>query len=97
MLYSALVLLGAFAVLWMLRRRPVPSGTLFGLCLLLAGLERFFVELLRAKDDRLLWGFTTAQAIAAVAVVGGVTLLAVGTSRKHRVQTIERRSAAVGG
>jgi len=75
MLYSALVLLGVFAVLWVLRRRPAPSGRLFGLYLLLAGLERFFVEFLRAKDDRLLWGFTTAQAIAATAFLSGVVLL----------------------
>ena len=83
MLYSAVALLAVFALLWALRRRPSPPGTLFGLYLVLAGLERFFVEFLRAKDDRLLWGFTTAQAIAAAALVGGFALLVV--VRKQRV------------
>jgi phosphatidylglycerol:prolipoprotein diacylglycerol transferase len=75
MLYSALALFLIFALLWRLRRRREPAGWLFGLYLLLSGLERFLVELVRAKDDRLLWGFTTAQAIAIASVVGGALLL----------------------
>ncbi|MFQ5690804.1 MAG: prolipoprotein diacylglyceryl transferase [Gemmatimonadota bacterium] len=77
MLYSSLALLLIFAVLWRLRRRPLPPGWLFGLYLALSGAERFLVEFLRAKDDRFLWGLTTAQAIAAVSILAGLTLLIV--------------------
>lgn len=76
MLYSALALFLVFALLWSLRRRPYPAGSLFGLYLVSSGVERFLVEFVRAKDDRFLWGLTTAQAIAALAIVGGIVLLA---------------------
>lgn len=75
MLYSALALLAIFTVLWLVRGRIAPPGRLFGLYLVLAGIERFLVEFLRAKDDRFLWGLSTAQAIAIALVVGGALLL----------------------
>lgn len=75
MLYSALALFLIFALLRVLARREGPAGRIFGVYLMLAGLERFFVEFVRAKDDRFLWGFTTAQAIAAVSVLSGLGLL----------------------
>ncbi len=81
MLYSTLALLVIFAVLWALRERRAPAGWLFGLYLILTGIERFLVEFLRAKDDRFLWGFTTAQAIATLAIVGGTVLLITLYSR----------------
>ncbi|NIW36064.1 MAG: hypothetical protein GWN32_05895 [Gemmatimonadetes bacterium] len=75
MLYSAAALLLIFALLWHLRRRPRPAGWLFGIYLVSSGIERFLVEFVRAKDDRFLGGLTTAQAIAAVAIVGGLALV----------------------
>ncbi len=84
MLYSALALLLIFALLWFLRRRTFPAGWLFGLYLVLSGTERFLVEFVRAKDDRLLWGFTTAQGIAALAIVGGLALLVALRRRPGR-------------
>ena len=88
MLYSAAALLVVFAVLWILRRTDRPPGWLFGLYLLLSGVERFAVEFLRAKDDRFLWGLTTAQAIAAVAIVAGITLLV----RRRRTRRADSRT-----
>lgn len=81
MLYSAAALTVVFAILWILRRGPRAPGWLFGLYLVLAGTERFLVEFLRAKDDRFLWGFTTAQAIALIALATGVALLALRRQR----------------
>ena len=43
---------------------------------MLAGVERFIVEFYRAKDDRFVGPFTTAQAIAFVFVLAGVALMA---------------------
>lgn len=104
MLYSALALLAVFVLLWWLRKRTLPAGTLFGLYLVLSGIERFLVEFLRAKDDRFLLGFTTAQAIAVLAVVGGALLLVMtmrrsgwladlraGPARVARVEESRRR------
>ena len=81
MLYSALTLIAIFVLLWALRRRRWPTGRLFGLYLVLTGIERFLVEFFRAKDDRFLWGFTTAQAIAVATIIGGTVLLVLINSR----------------
>ncbi|MFV1988423.1 MAG: prolipoprotein diacylglyceryl transferase [Gemmatimonadota bacterium] len=94
MLYSALALLIIFLVLWSLRRRPLPSGWLFGLYLALSGTERFLVEFVRAKDDRFLWGFSTAQAIAALSIVLGLGLLIF--LKKRRSQKAPGRAGASG-
>jgi phosphatidylglycerol:prolipoprotein diacylglycerol transferase len=81
MLYSTLVLGAVAALLWWILRRGPRPGLVFGLYLVLAGLERFFMEFLRAKDDRFLAGFTTAQAIALLLIVGGSILLATRPRR----------------
>lgn len=61
-----------FAVLWRLRDHKHAEGWLFGVYCVLAGIERFLVEFLRAKDDRFLYGgLTTAQLIAIVFVLAG--------------------------
>lgn len=85
MLYSAAALLLLAAFLWWYRRRSGVPGRLFGLYLVLAGVERFMVEFLRAKDDRLLWGVTTAQAVALALIGVGVVVLwklRKGTSKR---------------
>jgi phosphatidylglycerol:prolipoprotein diacylglycerol transferase len=74
-LYEVVAMLVAFAVLWSLRKRGRPIGWLFGLYLVFAGVERFLVEILRAKDDRFLGPFTLAQLTSAVIVLIGVVIL----------------------
>ena len=74
-LYEIGLMLAAFMVLWRLRLRPRPLGWLFGVYLVFAGAERFLVEFLRAKDDRLLAGFTLAQLTSVLACAAGVLLL----------------------
>ncbi len=75
MLYSALALLAVAALLWAVRNHGRRAGWLFGLYLTLSGSQRFLIEFLRAKDDRFLWGLTTAQAIALLLVLAGAALL----------------------
>ncbi|MDQ3135968.1 MAG: prolipoprotein diacylglyceryl transferase [Gemmatimonadota bacterium] len=70
-LYEVVLMVGAFFVLWIWRTRARPVGWLFGAYLVFAGLERFLVEILRAKDDRFLGPFTLAQ-------LTSVGLIAVG-------------------
>jgi phosphatidylglycerol---prolipoprotein diacylglyceryl transferase len=62
-----------FAVLWRYRDHKHASGWLFGLYLVLAGIERFLIEFLRAKDDRFFGPLTAAQVIGlALAALGAV-------------------------
>ena len=51
-------------------------GWLFGVYLLFAGVERFLIEFLRAKDDRLLGPLTVAQVVSMVLIVIAASLIA---------------------
>jgi len=66
-------------VLWRLRDRFRP-GTLFGLYLIGAGLERLLVEFVRRNQAELA-GLTQAQVLAIAGMVGGAALLAVMVRR----------------
>jgi phosphatidylglycerol:prolipoprotein diacylglycerol transferase len=62
-----------FAILWRYRNHKHAEGWLFGLYLVLAGIERFLIEFLRAKDDRFFGPLTAAQVIGlALAALGVV-------------------------
>lgn len=74
-LYEAVLMLGAFALLWRLRTAPRPVGWLFGVYLVLAGIERFVIEIFRAKDDRFFGPLTIAQAVSIGLVIGGTVIL----------------------
>lgn len=78
-LYEAIVCTGLFAFLWAIRKRFAQPLHLFGVYLILNGLERFFVEKIRVnyKYD---WGFlhpTQAEIISAGLVLIGVAILLV--------------------
>lgn len=71
-LYETALMLLAFAWLWRLRGHRHGVGWRFGVYLVLAGAERFLVEMVRAKDDRLLGAFSLAQATSVLLVAAGV-------------------------
>lgn len=61
-----------FLILWRFRDHKHAEGWLFGFYCVLAGIERFLIEFLRAKDDRVLpGGFTLAQMFAVLFAIGG--------------------------
>lgn len=74
-LYEAALMIGVFMLLWQLRGHRHGTGWLFGLYMLLAGMERFLVEFLRAKADHVAGGLTMAQFTAlGLIAVGGVAM-----------------------
>lgn len=75
-LYEAGAALLMFLILLSASKRPHVAGRVFGLFLLLMGIERFLVEILRAKDDRFLGPFTIAQLISVFLVIAGGWLAA---------------------
>jgi phosphatidylglycerol:prolipoprotein diacylglycerol transferase len=75
-LYEVAAMLLVFALLWRLRHHRCGVGWLFGIYLVLAGTERFLVEFLRAKDDRLLGPFSLAQGASVAALALGAVLMA---------------------
>lgn len=60
-----------FLILWRYRSHKHAEGWLFGFYCVLAGVERFVIEFVRAKDDRFVAGLTVAQVIALLFAVGG--------------------------
>jgi phosphatidylglycerol:prolipoprotein diacylglycerol transferase len=74
-LYESSAALIMFVILMSMNRRPQPKGRTFGLFLVLLGIERFLVEIVRAKDDRFFGGFTVAQVISVIIVVIGGWLI----------------------
>jgi len=74
-LYESAAALVMFFILMRAARKPHPKGRLFGLFLILMGIERFLVEIVRAKDDRFLGPFTMAQLISVILVVVGGFIL----------------------
>jgi phosphatidylglycerol:prolipoprotein diacylglycerol transferase len=74
-LYEVVLAFIMFLILWRLRDHAHAEGWLFGLYCVLAGTERFFMEIFRAKDDRFFGPFTTAQVIAVLFVIAGVIIM----------------------
>jgi phosphatidylglycerol:prolipoprotein diacylglycerol transferase len=66
-----------FLVLWRFRAHRNAEGWLFGMYLVLAGAERFVIEIFRAKDDRFAMGMTLAQVIAITLAIIGVIVMQV--------------------
>ena len=61
-----------FFILWRIRSYRHGADWLFMLWLILAGAERFFVEIFRAKDDRFFGPLTVAQVISMGLIAVGV-------------------------
>ena len=74
-LYEVILGFIMFSILWRLRDHAHAEGWLFGLYCVLAGVERFVMEIFRAKDDRFFGMFTTAQVIAVLFVIVGIVLM----------------------
>jgi phosphatidylglycerol---prolipoprotein diacylglyceryl transferase len=67
-----------FSILWLVRNRKYPPGTLLGLFLALYGLFRFFVEFFREPDPQvgyLLGIFTMGQLLCFFMILAGVGLM----------------------
>jgi phosphatidylglycerol---prolipoprotein diacylglyceryl transferase len=73
--YEMLANLGIFAVLWSIRKRPQPAGTVLWWYLLLSAASRFLVEFVRINHPVFV-GLTVAQlfSLLLIAVAGGILL-----------------------
>ena len=80
-LYESASALVMFAILMTFARKPHQRGRVLGAFLMLMGVERFLVEIVRAKDDRFLGPFTIAQLISVIIFIVGSVLMA----RRDRV------------
>jgi phosphatidylglycerol---prolipoprotein diacylglyceryl transferase len=74
-IYETLTMGIAAIVLWRLRDR-FPAGVLFGLYLMIAGIERFLVEFIR-RNEAVVAGLTQAQLISLAMLGLGAAIVAV--------------------
>lgn len=80
-LYEVGAALVMFAILWKVAGRKWQPGRLFGLYLALYGVERFLIEFVRAKSDRILIGLSTSQVASLLLLAIAVVLWARSADR----------------
>lgn len=76
-IYEAVVCLILFVILWQLRDKIKSPGLMFGIYLVMNGVERFLVELIRVNSKYHVAGiaFTQAELISTLLVIGGIALI----------------------
>jgi phosphatidylglycerol:prolipoprotein diacylglycerol transferase len=74
-LYEIAIILVVFALLLRWSRARHRQGAMFALFMILYSIERFFIEILRAKGDRIVFGLSTAQAASILLVLLGIFAL----------------------
>jgi phosphatidylglycerol:prolipoprotein diacylglycerol transferase len=78
--YEMIIFLAIFFALWRLRRLDKPPWWLFAVYLMLAGVERFFIEFIRTNQA--LWsGLTEAQLVSVVMVAVGAVVIVLLEAR----------------
>jgi phosphatidylglycerol:prolipoprotein diacylglycerol transferase len=68
-LYEVGLALIMFVILWRLGARRLKPGQLFAAWMALYGIERFAIEFVRAKGDRIVLGLSTSQAASIILLV----------------------------
>ena len=90
-IYEFLVALGIFWILWRLGERcfktRAPQGIVFSAYLVLTGIARFLVEMIRI-NPRTFYGMTNAQTASVVSIVAGIILFL----SQRRASTPPRRA-----
>ncbi len=74
--YETIMGLIIFLFLWLIRSRIKVPGVMFGIYLILNGIERFTIEKIRVNDTYNIFGFhpSQAQVIAVLLIIGGIFL-----------------------
>ena len=72
-----------FIFLWSIRKRVITPGVMFGIYLIINGLERFAVELIRVNNTYSIFGFhpTQAEIIATALAISGIVLIIISKKR----------------
>jgi prolipoprotein diacylglyceryltransferase len=76
--------------LWLLRKKIKPAGALFGIYMMMAGVERFLIEQIRVNSTYD-WGLikpTQAEIISVVLFLGGIALLSYAYRGKSKMSEI---------
>ncbi|OIQ73028.1 prolipoprotein diacylglyceryl transferase [mine drainage metagenome] len=83
--YESVICILLFLFLWIIRNKIKVPGALFGIYMILAGVERFFIELIRVNTKYHVAGisFTQAELISIFMVLGGTVLCFTQINKKE--------------
>ena len=81
--YETIMCTVLFILLWSIRKRITTPGVMFGIYLIVNGLERFTVELIRVNNTYSIFGFhpTQAEIISSALVISGILLILISRKR----------------
>jgi phosphatidylglycerol:prolipoprotein diacylglycerol transferase len=91
-LYEIFLLLAFFAILWKLRKRSFPAGTMFGMYFIAAGIGRFATEFWRTTPKIAFGWMSLAQIISIAMILVGILII---QARKQRSEPSEVKSKKV--
>jgi len=85
--YESVVCILLFLVLWNIRDRIKVPGVMFGIYLIMNGVERFLIELIRVNTKYHVAGipFTQAEMISVFMTLGGIALIVNGLNNQKKV------------
>ncbi|MBI3235866.1 MAG: prolipoprotein diacylglyceryl transferase, partial [Bacteroidetes bacterium] len=85
-LYEAITCILLFMFLWSIRKRVTTPGLLFGIYLVINGLERFLIEKIRVNPDYHFFGIAATQAtiIALCLILGGIAMIIYSINRNKK-------------
>jgi prolipoprotein diacylglyceryltransferase len=94
-LYEALAAFAIFGVLWAVRKRIDRTLVMFGLYMVLNGIERFWIERIRVNATYEIFGkeVTQAQIISVLMFLGGAVLIAVQMRRTPAAPALPPQAA----
>jgi phosphatidylglycerol:prolipoprotein diacylglycerol transferase len=86
-IYEVIVCFILFLILWKIRDRIKSPGTMFGIYLMMNGVERFFVELIRVNTKYNVAGihFTQAELISSLLFLSGLLLVLYSQRNKEKL------------
>jgi phosphatidylglycerol:prolipoprotein diacylglycerol transferase len=88
-IYEVMIAFILFLILWKIRKQIKLPGMMFGIYLMLNGLERFSIELIRVNSKYTVAGvpFTQAELISSILFVAGLVLVSYSIKNKEKLAT----------
>lgn len=86
--YESVVCMLLFLFLWAVRDKIKLSGVMFGIYLILNGVERFLIEKIRVNTKYELFGasFTQAEMISLILIIAGIALIINGLNQRKKTK-----------
>lgn len=94
-LYEVIAMTVVFIIIWKIRKKAAPDGWLFSIYFILAGLERFLIEIVRSTTPSPIPHLSVAQVMAIVLIAAGAIKLIQIISREpqgeRKISTAKKR------